>query len=103
VQSRTALFHIGYTSHIAHIASHTDRGLDNFGWAEHPADLAEIAPPQDARTKEFEPRKALETAVNVFWHFGYEHTSLDVLMREMGIARQSLYELATNGPCTCGR
>jgi TetR/AcrR family transcriptional repressor of nem operon len=34
----------------------------------------------------------LETAVNVFWRFGYEHTSLDVLMREMGIARQSLYD-----------
>ena len=30
--------------------------------------------------------------MNVFWHFGYEHTSLDVLMREMGIARQSLYD-----------
>ena len=45
-----------------------------------------------ARTKEFEPRKALETAMNVFWRFGYEHTSLDVLMREMGIARQSLYD-----------
>jgi hypothetical protein len=27
----------------SHIASYTDRGLDNFGWAEHPADLAEIA------------------------------------------------------------
>jgi len=34
----------------------------------------------------------LETAVNVFWRYGYEHTSLDVLMREMGIARQSLYD-----------
>jgi hypothetical protein len=40
MQSRTALFRIGYTSHIA---SYTDRSLDNFGWAEHPADLAEIA------------------------------------------------------------
>ena len=27
----------------------------------------------------------METAVNVFWRFGYEHTSLDLLMREMGI------------------
>jgi hypothetical protein len=39
MQSRTALFRIGYTSHIA---SYTDRSLDNFGWAEHPADLAKI-------------------------------------------------------------
>jgi TetR/AcrR family transcriptional repressor of nem operon len=30
--------------------------------------------------------------MNVFWRFGYEHTSLDVLMREMGIAKQSLYD-----------
>src|SRR5260370_36054226 len=30
--------------------------------------------------------------MNVFWRFGYEHTSLDVLMRETGIARQSLYD-----------
>ena len=30
--------------------------------------------------------------MNVFWRFGYEHTSLDVLMREMKIARQSLYD-----------
>jgi TetR/AcrR family transcriptional regulator, transcriptional repressor for nem operon len=44
-----------------------------------------------ARTKEFEPEKALEAAVNVFWRLGYEHASLDALMTEMGIARQSLY------------
>ena len=30
--------------------------------------------------------------MNVFWRLGYEHTSLDVLMREMRIARQSLYD-----------
>ena len=30
--------------------------------------------------------------MNVFWRFGYEHTSLNVLMREMRIARQSLYD-----------
>ncbi|MCU1258952.1 MAG: Transcriptional regulator, TetR family protein [Bryobacterales bacterium] len=45
-----------------------------------------------ARTKEFEPEKALEAAVNVFCRLGYEHTSLDTLMREMGVARQSLYD-----------
>jgi len=45
-----------------------------------------------ARTKEFEPEKALEAAVNVFWRYGYGHTSLDALMKEMGVARQSLYD-----------
>jgi len=45
-----------------------------------------------ARTKEFEPEQALEAAVNVFWRLGYEHTSLDTLMKEMGVARQSLYD-----------
>ncbi len=30
--------------------------------------------------------------MNVFWRFGYEHTPLDALMREMGIAKQSLYD-----------
>jgi TetR/AcrR family transcriptional regulator, transcriptional repressor for nem operon len=43
------------------------------------------------RTKEFDPEQALDDAMNVFWRFGYENTSLDQLMREMGIARQSLY------------
>jgi TetR/AcrR family transcriptional regulator, transcriptional repressor for nem operon len=45
-----------------------------------------------ARTKEFDPQKALETAMQTFWRLGYERTSLDVLMQEMGIARQSLYD-----------
>ena len=30
--------------------------------------------------------------MNVFWRLGYEHTSLDALMREMGVAKQSLYD-----------
>src|SRR5215468_6385231 len=30
--------------------------------------------------------------MHVFWRLGYEHTSLDLLMQEMGIARQSLYD-----------
>ena len=30
--------------------------------------------------------------MKVFWRFGYEHTSLDLLLREMGIAKQSLYD-----------
>jgi len=45
-----------------------------------------------ARTKEFDPDKALKTAVDVFWRLGCEHTSLDTLMREMGISKQSLYD-----------
>jgi AcrR family transcriptional regulator len=30
--------------------------------------------------------------MNVFWRLGYENTSLDVLMTEMEIGRQSLYD-----------
>ena len=45
-----------------------------------------------ARTKEFNPEKSLDAAVEVFWEQGYEHTSLDALMDKMGIARQSLYD-----------
>ena len=45
-----------------------------------------------ARSKEFIPERALEKAMRLFWHSGYENTSLEALMREMGIARQSLYD-----------
>jgi TetR/AcrR family transcriptional repressor of nem operon len=30
--------------------------------------------------------------MNVFWRLGYENVSLDVLMAEMAVARQSLYD-----------
>jgi TetR/AcrR family transcriptional regulator, transcriptional repressor for nem operon len=45
-----------------------------------------------ARTKKFDPEQALAAAMQVFWRLGYENASLDVLMTEMGIARQSLYD-----------
>jgi TetR/AcrR family transcriptional repressor of nem operon len=45
-----------------------------------------------ARTKEFNPEKSLDAAVQVFWELGYERTSLDDLMEKMGVARQSLYD-----------
>jgi TetR/AcrR family transcriptional repressor of nem operon len=44
------------------------------------------------RKKEFDPDEALAKAMSIFWRLGYENTSLDLLLREMGIARQSLYD-----------
>lgn len=45
-----------------------------------------------ARFKEFDPERALDKAMHLFWRSGYENTSMEALMREMGIARQSLYD-----------
>jgi len=45
-----------------------------------------------ARQKEFDPERALAKAMTLFWRLGYENTSLEALMKEMGIARQSLYD-----------
>jgi TetR/AcrR family transcriptional regulator, transcriptional repressor for nem operon len=45
-----------------------------------------------ARTKEFDPKTALQGAIDVFWSKGYSRTSLNDLMQGMGIARQSLYD-----------
>jgi TetR/AcrR family transcriptional repressor of nem operon len=45
-----------------------------------------------ARPKEFDPERALAKAMSVFWRLGYEKTSMEVLMKEMGIAKQSLYD-----------
>lgn len=45
-----------------------------------------------ARPKKFDPERALAKAMHVFWRAGYESTSIETLMKEMGIARQSLYD-----------
>ncbi|MBW7475549.1 TetR/AcrR family transcriptional regulator [Paenibacillus oenotherae] len=44
------------------------------------------------RTKEFEPVDALEKAMKVFWKHGYEKTSVNDLLKEMGINRGSMYD-----------
>ena len=45
-----------------------------------------------ARSKEFDPERALDKAMRLFWRSGYDNTSLEALMNEMGIAKQSLYD-----------
>ena len=45
-----------------------------------------------ARSKEFDPERALAKAMSLFWRLGYESTSLEALMQEMGVAKQSLYD-----------
>jgi TetR/AcrR family transcriptional repressor of nem operon len=45
-----------------------------------------------ARPKEFDRETALSNAMEVFGDHGYEGSSTEVLMREMGISRQSMYD-----------
>ncbi|MFD1956327.1 TetR/AcrR family transcriptional regulator [Paenibacillus thailandensis] len=45
-----------------------------------------------ARSKEFDTTLVLHKAMEVFGHYGYEGTSLQLLLEELGIARQSLYD-----------
>ena len=45
-----------------------------------------------ARHKEFERDEALQKAMEVFWARGYEATSMQNLVENMGINRQSLYD-----------
>ncbi|MDD9268573.1 TetR/AcrR family transcriptional regulator [Paenibacillus sp. GCM10023248] len=45
-----------------------------------------------ARSKEFDTNLVLHKAMEVFGHYGYEGTSLPLLLEGLGIARQSLYD-----------
>jgi TetR/AcrR family transcriptional repressor of nem operon len=44
-----------------------------------------------ARTKEFDPDAVLKRAMELFWHQGYEATSMSDLVEHLGIGRASIY------------
>lgn len=44
-----------------------------------------------ARTREFDPKTALEKAMKVFWKKGYMDTSIDDLVEATGVSRYGLY------------
>lgn len=58
------------------------------------AEPAGVRPPGSpmSRTKEFDPERALDLALDIFWRRGYEGTTLRDLLEGMDISRQSLYD-----------
>ncbi len=44
-----------------------------------------------ARPREFDPRAALQTAIDVFWEKGYFDASVDEVVRRSGVAKYGLY------------
>jgi TetR/AcrR family transcriptional repressor of nem operon len=57
-------------------------------WSVHMSDNESMT---IGRPTEFDRQGALEKAMDLFWHNGYEATGLTDLTHEMGIGRQSLY------------
>src|SRR3954466_15388191 len=45
-----------------------------------------------ARSKDFDEQEVLNKAVNLFWHKGYNGTSMQDLVDGLGISRSSLYD-----------
>lgn len=45
-----------------------------------------------ARPKEFDPTEMLYKVLDIFWYYGYEATTFQILTKELGIGRQSLYD-----------
>lgn len=44
------------------------------------------------RPLEFDPERALDAAMNLFWRQGYQSTSLQSLLDTMGLSKSSLYQ-----------
>ena len=44
-----------------------------------------------ARRKQYDEQVVLEKAMNLFWRNGYEATSMQMLEKEMGINKFSIY------------
>lgn len=49
-----------------------------------------------ARTKDFDENEVLAKAIQVFWHKGYNGTSMQDLVDGLGISRSSLYDTFTD-------
>ena len=49
-----------------------------------------------ARSREFDPKAALQTAIQVFWEKGYYDTSVDEVVKRSGVAKYGIY--GTFGP-----
>jgi TetR/AcrR family transcriptional repressor of nem operon len=51
-----------------------------------------MLPMSYGRPLEYDPEKALDAAMHVFWLHGYEATSLQDLLKAMGLSKSSLYQ-----------
>jgi len=49
-----------------------------------------------ARTKDFDEKEVLAKAIQIFWHKGYNGTSMQDLVDALGISRSSLYDTYTD-------